>query len=356
MRYRIVFLFVLMVWSGTFVYGQEVPAYTGPVNKPAEGYGHDGSYTVSKISFPSPAYKGHSVEIFYPKEVTGPRPVIFYSHPFGGDQSAYNIGLYDFIARKGYVVVFAPYATIGVSVEERYNTLWQSFKAAVSTYPQIIDVQKVGFMGHSFGAGASFALAYKGFVEEGWGAKGRFIFVQAQWYSSRITQQQLQSFPPNTRLITQVYDDDVTNDHRMAIDMFKSINIPDAEKDFILVKKSVVDNYTYTAEHNLPNTRSAYDAYDYYVVYRLLDALIDYSFNGNTSAKEVALGNGSAAQVNLPKGLTPLVVTDAPVATYAQSRYMFPCNNRKNPRIAYCGEDAPAGGRLRDRLQRWRSQ
>ncbi|HEY8896018.1 MAG TPA: alpha/beta hydrolase, partial [Niastella sp.] len=312
MKYRIVYLFVLMYWCGSFVYGQTVPAYSGPVLPPADGYGHDGTYTVSKISFPSPTYKGNNVEIFYPKEASGPLPVIFYSHPFGGEQSAYNMGLYNFIAKKGCVVVFAPYATFGMSVDERYNTLWQSFKTAVTSYPQLIDTKKVGFMGHSFGGGASFALAYKGFVEEGWGVNGRFIFVQAQWYSSQITQEQLKNFPINTRLITQVYDDDVTNDHRMAIDMFKGINIPDAEKDFILVKKSVVGNYTYTAEHNLPNTRSAYDAYDYYVVYRLLDALIDYSFNGVTKAKEVALGNGSAAQVTLPEGLTPLAVTDTP--------------------------------------------
>jgi hypothetical protein len=341
--------------SCTFVYGQTVPTYAGPIAKPTDGYGQDGIYTVSTISFPSPTYKGKHVEIFYPKELTGPRPVIFYSHPFGGEQSAYNMGLYNFIAKKGYVVVFAPYATIGMSIEERYNTLWQSFKTAVSLYPQLIDTQKAGFMGHSFGGGASYALAYKGFVEEGWGANGRFIFVQASWYSYEITQQQLQHFPANTRLLAQVYDDDETNDHRIAIDLFKSINIPDTEKDFMLVKKSVVENYTYTAEHNLPNTRSAYDAYDYYVVYRLLDALIDYTFNGNTSAKEVALGNGAAAQVTLPDGLTPLVVTDTPVAAYAQSKYRFPCNNSKNPRANYCGDDTRSRDRLRDRLGKWRS-
>lgn len=110
------------------------------------------------------------------------------------------------------------------------------------------------------------------------------------------------------------------------------------EKDYILVKKSVVDNYTYTAEHNLPNTSTAYDAYDYYVVYRLLDALMDYTFNDNANAKAVALGNGTAAQVTLAKGLTPLQVTDTPAAAYAQSRYRFPCSKRWNPRAKYCGE------------------
>ncbi|SHJ99256.1 alpha/beta hydrolase family protein [Pseudozobellia thermophila] len=312
----------------------------GPIGKPTEGYGSDGTYTVAKIAFESPTYEGKDVEVFYPEEATLPVPVIFYSHPYGGEKSEYNIGLYEFIAKKGYAVVFAPYPTTGVSVEERYETLWESFKKAVGDHPDIIDTEKVGFMGHSFGGGATFSLAYKGFVEEGWGENGRFIFTMAQWFSYDLSDTQLQNFPSNTKLITQVYDDDVTNDHRMAIDIFKNINISDAEKDFILIKSSTVDGYTYSAEHNLPNTQTAYDAYDYYGIYRLLDALTDYSFNGNSAAKNVALGNGSTEQITMPshdgEALEPLVVTDDPTPLYAQSNYLFKCGAASNPRSAYC--------------------
>ncbi|WP_338839610.1 alpha/beta hydrolase [Flavobacterium ginsenosidimutans] len=312
----------------------------GPISRPKTGYGSDGAYTVAKISFPSPLYSGRNVEIFYPKDIASPRPVIFYSHPFGGEESAYNIGLYEFIAKKGYAVVFAPYPTTGVTVDERYGVLWESFKKAAADYPDVIDTKKVGFMGHSFGAGASFALAHRGFVDEGWGENGRFIFAMAQWYSYEITQEELQNFPENTKLITQVYNDDVTNDHRMAIDIFKNINIPNSEKDFILMKKSVLPTFTYSAEHNLPNTQSSYDAYDYYGIYRLLDALIDYSFNGNSAAKNVALGNGSKEQATMPsyngQALSPLEVTDDPSPLYPQSKYSFQCGASNNPRIANC--------------------
>lgn len=108
----------------------------------------------------------------------------------------------------------------------------------------------------------------------------------APWYSYQITQQQLQSFPSNTKMITQVYDEDTYNDHRLAIDIYKNINIADSEKDFYYLKTSTVAGYTYHTYHNLPNSRTAYDAYDYYGIYRLLDALIDYSFNNNQSAKK----------------------------------------------------------------------
>ncbi|OOV18510.1 alpha/beta hydrolase [Flavobacterium sp. LM4] len=312
----------------------------GPISRPASGYGADGTFSVAKISFASPAYEGKNVQIFYPQGITSPKPVIFYSHPYGGEESAYNIGLYEFIAKKGYVVVFAPYPTTGVTIDERYNTLWQSFKKAVTDYPEIIDTKKVGFMGHSFGGGASFSLAHRAFIDEGWGENGRFIFAMAQWYAYQLSDSQLLDFPANTKLITEVYDDDTTNDHRLAIDIFKNINIANSEKDFILIKKSVLPSFTYTAEHNLPNTQSSYDAYDYYGVYRLLDAMIDYSFNGNANAKNVALGNGSAVQVTMPgyngQALSPLVVTDNPVALYPQSRYLFQCSSTNNPRVAHC--------------------
>lgn len=312
----------------------------GPISRPRSGYGADGKHTVGKVSFDSPLYAGKIVDIFYPKDMTGPRPTIFYSHPYGGEESAYNIGLFEFIAKKGYVVVFAPYPTFGVSVDDRYATLWESFTEAVEKYPTIIDTKQVGFMGHSFGGGASYALAHRGFIDKGWGQNGRFIFTMAQWYSFQITDEELMEYPANTKLISQIYDDDDTNDHRLAIDLFKHNNIPDSEKDFILIRKSVVGGYTYVTDHVVPNSRSAYDALDYYGIYRLLDALIDYSFNNVAAAKQVALGNGSKEQVTMPsydgQSMTPLEVTDNPVPQYPQSKYEFRCISDTNERKKYC--------------------
>jgi hypothetical protein len=313
----------------------------GPISRPKSGYGSDGSYTVAQVSFASPMYAGKQVTVFYPQGITAPKPAIFYSHPYGGEEADYNSGLFNFIAQKGYVVVFAPYPTFGVSVDERYNTLWTSFTTAVTKYPNIIDTSKVAFMGHSFGGGASFGLGYKAFVDKGWGINGRFIFAMAQWYSYQITPAQLAGFPSNTKLITQVYDDDVTNDHRLAIDMYKNNNIPASEKDYILLRKSVFPTYTYIADHVVPNSRSAYDANDYYGIYRLLDAMIDYSWNKNEAAKIVCLGNGSKEQVTMPSYqgqlMSPLEVTDNPVPQYPQSKYEFPCGSLTyNPRITQC--------------------
>jgi hypothetical protein len=312
----------------------------GPISRPASGYGADGKYQVASVSFPNPLYTGTEATVFYPSGTTGAKPAIFFSHPYGGEDKEYNKGLFEFIAKKGYAVVFVPYPTTGVSIDDRYNTLWAGFRKAVNDYPNIIDTTKVGFMGHSFGGGASIALAYKAFIDYKWGQQGRFIFTMAPWYSFNISDAQLQNFPANTKMITQVYDEDDVNDHRLAIDIFKNINIPAAEKDFIYMNSSTISDYTYHTDHTLPNSRTAYDAYDYYGVYRLLDAMIDYSFNANTAAKNVALGNGSAEQITMPgymgQLMAPLEVTDNPVPKYDQSRYEFSCGSLVNPRIENC--------------------
>lgn len=313
---------------------------SGPIQKPVSGYGADGKNKVAVISFPSPAYAGKNVDIFYPAGITAPVPVIFYCHPFGGEDSTGNMGLYEFIAKKGYAVVFSPYPTLNATVDQRYNCLWLGFKKAVTDYPTIIDTKKAGFVGYSFGGGAAISLAWRGFVTEGWGANGRFVFTYAPYYSYQLTDSMLQTFPSNTKLLTEIYDDDVINDHRMAIDIFRNIAIPAAEKDFLLVKSATIAGYNYVADHSLPNSRTAFDAYDYYAIYRLLDGLIDYSFNGSANGKNTALGHGSAEQVTMPsfngQTLPALIETGTPVPLYLQSKYLYSCGDASNPRVSHC--------------------
>lgn len=311
--------------------------YDDPIfPKPQSGYGADGSYSVEVTTFPSPDFPGETIEIFHPGGVTGAVPTLFFSHGFGGTFSNYVRGMLEFIAQKGYAAVFVPYPTTGASIVERYDILLEGFRLAARSYTNIIDTTQVGFMGHSFGGGAMFGISYRCFTENNWGSNGRFLFSLAPWYAYELTQVQLQSFPPDTKLIMQVYDDDLTNDHRMAIDFFNNINISAEEKDFILVKSDTLQGNIYAADHAVPGTYQVFNALDYYAFYRLLDALCDYTFNGNLAGKAVALGNGSALQVAMPAGLSPLSQTDAPVPLYSEDRYAFPCGGVLNPRRNYC--------------------
>lgn len=303
--------------------------------KPKTGYGSDGTHPISVISFSNPNYPQKDIEIYYPSDISTKVPTIFYSHAYGGNISQNIIGMLNFVARKGYAIVFVPYQTTGVTVSERYNNLLNGFLKAARDYPTIIDTTRVGFLGHSFGGGASFGNGYACFKNYHWGENGRFIYALAQWYSYNISQTELQNFPANTNLLTEIFDDDTTNDHRMAIDIFNNISIPESNKDFILVKSDTINGYIYAADHVVPNTAAAFDALDYYAYYRLLDALCDYTFNGNSAGKDVALGNGSTAQITMPNGLKSLVQTDHPQVKYPESKYEFPFDNIQNPRRNY---------------------
>lgn len=311
--------------------------YTGPVAKPVSGYGSDGSRPIGVESFSNPYFTTENIQIFYPSDLSGPVPTLFYSHAYGGSNSLHVIGLLNFIARKGYAIVFVPYQTTGVSVANRYENLLSGFRKAARDFPAIIDTTRVGFMGHSFGGGASFATSYACFTENNWGSNGRFIHSSAPWYLYNISQGQLTSFPADTKLIVEIYNDDTINDHRMAADAFLNINIPTSEKDFIAVKSSTVSGYDYTVGHDLPTSYAAFDALDYFAYYRIIDALCDYTFNGNSAGKDVALGNGSSNQTDMPAGMQSLEQTDSPTVSYPESNFGFPCSSVANPRSSYCG-------------------
>lgn len=328
-----IYLTILIAFNSLNIFGQ---TYTGPVPKPTSGYGADGSYTVATQSFANPNFPGYDIVIYYPAGITSPVPTIFYSHAFGGNDPNNISGFLNFVAKKGYAVVFVPYQTLG-GVEQKYTNLLEGFTKAARDYPNIIDTSKVGFVGHSFGGGASFANAYHCFTKLNWGQSGRFIFAMAQWYSYNISQTELQSFPNDVKLLTIVYEDDVTNDHRMANDIFNTINIPASGKDYLRVKSDTISGYVYTADHVVPNN-SAFNALDYYAYYRLFDAMCDYVFNGSMAGKDVALGNGSTNQISMPGGLHNLVHSEAPTFANPQSTYLFPCGSSENPRADHCNE------------------
>ena len=311
--------------------------YSDPnISKPTTGYGADGTHTVGTISFANPNFLTKNIEIHYPTDVTSQVPTIFYSHAYGGNNSSAIAGMLEFVAKKGYAIVYVPYKTVGSTVSERYTNLLEGFRKAARDYSNIIDTTQVGFMGHSFGGGASFGNAYQCFTEDNWGQNGRFIYALAQWYSFNISQTELQNFPSDTKLLIEVFDDDETNDHRMAIDIFSSINIPIAEKDFLTLKGDTINGYSYLADHIVPNTSNAFDAYDYYAYYRFIDALADYTFNGSSAGKTVALGNGSSNQITMPGGLKAIEQSDSPMVVYPESKYQFPCSATQNLRAVYC--------------------
>jgi hypothetical protein len=124
------------------------------------------------------------------------------------------------------------------------------------------------------------------------------------------------------------------------MDIFNNIAIPDSIKDCLIVYSDTIGGYIYEADHTLPpqyTNSGEFDALDFYVTFRLLDALADYSFNGNQTAKNVALGNGSLAQLNMGGQLKNLTHSNNPSPIYPESIYTNPCSDIQNVRSSFCG-------------------
>ncbi|MBE2215764.1 MAG: hypothetical protein IAE82_17960 [Opitutaceae bacterium] len=321
-------------------------AHTGPVPAPADGFGAPGPYAVETRSFPSPGFAGQEVTVFAPAGLAGPRPTWFFCHGFGGYQVVFYAPLLRHLASHGWCAVFSPYPITG-SVEEHYDDLLSGFVAAVTRYPDLIDTRRVGFAGHSFGGGAAPGLLLQTYRELGWGIDARCLMPLAPWYSYRLTDADLAAYPAGTQVVMQVYEDDIMNDHRMAIDVFRRLGLPAADKDFIMLVSDEIAGYGYNTGHNVPG-RGAEDAIFERGLLRVIAALSASCFAGDPAGRAIALGGGTPDQVDMGtdasgRALRPMVVSDDPVPRFPLGRFEFPFSGMLNPRAGSPPPEAPAG-------------
>ncbi|NPA82536.1 MAG: DUF4214 domain-containing protein [Epsilonproteobacteria bacterium] len=334
------FLNLLNEYGLTERKGNGVPDFAKPIGeikKIPETYGSWGEYETVKKSLKG--NYGKDITIFYPKNAQKV-PTIFFSPGWYDNQSVsykkYEV-LLNFIASKGYAVVFVPYSRS----YELYKEVREGFIEAAIGYSGIIDTSKVGFLGFSSGGGVITSISYYLYEKYGWGEEGRFLFYLSPWYDFGMKEYAdrgeylLAHFPSNTKIIMQRYDRD-EDDPRTLIDIYRHINIPNSEKDFILVRSSP----NYPALHTIPYSPSyGADALDYYVIFRFIDALSRYTFFNDQEAKRVALGNGAREQVKLTQGLNDVEVTDYPerlLDIKPSDEYAYPCIRDINPRKDFC--------------------
>ncbi|WP_157811798.1 T9SS type A sorting domain-containing protein [Tenacibaculum sp. SZ-18] len=333
MKYHFIIITLFLAISNCF--GQ----YEGPVPAITSGYGSFGTNGISVSYITNDNFLARDISVFYPKGITTAVPTIFFLHGWGGIYPSFSQETINNLVSNGYAVVHVPYKSFGVTNAERYTTLFDGFVKAAQNLPNIIDTSRVGFYGHSLGGGAVPRISYRLFTENNWGANGKFIYCDAPYYSFELGTSSLANFPTDCKMLTVLYDKDDINDLRMGMDVFNNISIDSNNKDCIIVYPDSVSGYVYEANHSEAaqyTTNSVYNAYDYYITFRLLNALADYTFTGNLTAKDIALGNGSAAQVSMGSQLNPLTVTDNPSPIYPESIYTNPCSDPINERTAFC--------------------
>jgi predicted alpha/beta hydrolase len=306
-----------------------------------DGFGSAGPWQTAVDSLPHPLWPGHYVHVFSPKEARGLRPVVFFCHGYSSSNPQYYLPLISHIVSKGYVVVFSPYKMVALDPKEvnKYASIETGIEAAIDNFRDRIDTAEIGFVGHSFGAGAIPAVALWALTDKNWGAASSFMYLMAPWYSYEIDRIKLRLFPQCVKMITEVFADDKVCDHRMAISLFTTIGIPQAEKNYIMLNTDSLGCCKLTADHNTPkgpyDPRSEEDALDYYGIYRIFDALAAYAFDNDAAAKSLAFGHDTHTcfMGTWPNGkpVMPLTATSNPAPDKPQDYYAFPWKSRLNP-------------------------
>ena len=305
-------------------------------------YGSFGQFAVTRqtITNPDPSAPA-PISVFVPSNATAQNkvPVVFFAHGFGGISYQFYETLMRQLASNGYIVVFSPYTSnLFSSHTVRYNQLWNGFLTAVQQNSAITDTTKIGFAGHSYGAGASAEMARRG-AAQGWGSSGLFIFAMAPWYNWGTNMEQI---PASAKLIVQVYWDDETNQHLIGQnDLWNKL--PQITERKWQVLRASQTFCSLDAKHSVPvtdglgQTVAVTDAYDAWGIWRRLHALSDYTFTGNQAARNVAFG----ADANMGKWrgtfglrkISPLESTDVPVV-----------NSQSNPTFLWSAKCSYAQG------------
>lgn len=326
----IVFVLILTICLPLAIASQPPPC--GPfkiITHPLKGeYGGLGSYPVTRLSIqhPDPAVPA-SVSVYLPSNASASNrlPVIFFAHGFGGFAFSYYDALLRQIASNSYIVVFAPYSPNPLASHPTlYQQMWSGFQLAVAQYGILMDTTRVGFAGHSYGAGAVPELTRRG-VAAGWGSSGIFMFVMAAWYSWGSNYEQI---PATANLVVQVYWDDQTNQHLISQNDVWNKLPQVTERRWQVVRSDRRQCFLY-AGHGVPVTGDPGDdgdgginAHDYWGPWRRIHALADYTFTGNTAAKPVAFGDDTQMgfwRLNGRRAVVPLEASMFPVINYSAS-------------------------------------
>jgi hypothetical protein len=293
-----------------------------PIRPILSGFGAPGSYTVKEQFFPHPAGGSNYLYCFVPQDMPGRVPVVLFAPELQTTGKKYRELLLH-IASRGCVVISSTYRYgLFVSDAQRYEALLQGFASVLELVGTQIDTTRVGFAGHSYGAGALPAVAWHFLSEMRWGRDGAFLFLMSPSYVHCMSQGRFERFPAHAKLLVEVYESDHWNDWRIAEDIFYAINIHPSEKDFVIVKELSHGRQKINAEYQTPYCEDPKNLspMHQYAIYRPLDALIGYAFERDGDARKICLGNGSPEQVFMGNWwdgtpAEPLVSTDVPVKT-----------------------------------------
>ena len=294
--------------------GANIPELSGSM------YGAMGDHPVRKVSMdsPWPDYADNNdmrIDLYFPSDISGKRPTVFFIsgwHVYHSER--YRSFLY-FIASQGFNAVFIPYLDVDpMGNPDLLLTILDG--VAAGPWEDRIDTSKVGFAGHSMGAGLVFYLAQQ---RSNWGTQGRFLFPMAAWWGFHLQPTGDYQLPANTNLIVQVNHDDSGTDPRQNIDFLLHNNVDATRKTYLYLPGDAnhVSNHgvSYSVEEN---GVYYHDALDQVGLHRPLESLMRYSFEGDTQWKSIGLPDAGDANYDTFYSVNSISVlsTDDPMANH----------------------------------------
>ena len=324
-------------------------AYEGPIPKITSGYGSFGSVPFESALFhlaPDSAYECEDTLrciITYPTNATGILPTVFRFPGASNENLTDSVYWHEskldreFVASNGYVSV-----TMQYNGTNEYGCAYYMLDEVIKLYPNLIDTSRVGIHGMSQGAGVTNWLSLKKFINDGWGANGRFAWPDAgasffgwmdDWPNDRATQSDsgLAAMPDDVLYLMTLSDWDQVPDPRTLVDMYQFMGVPDTNKEFMIIRGDTVNSYIYWATHFTTNSWendssqfsvyiTKHDALDYWLGTRLLHSLMAAAWDNDPMARRICMGNGDTLQTNIAGGqMRGPIVTDQPWMTMLAS-------------------------------------
>ena len=274
-------------------------------------YGQEGTHTVGKRDT-NDSYK---TSIYYPTDIpNGTKvPVIFFDPGYGSTDANGYASLLTFIASHGYYVIYTKYSFDAIYHGHILDT--------DSDLLSKLDTSRIGVVGHSLGGGNTFSIL-DFFSQRGYGDNGRFLMALEAWYIFGMDRIAMKNLPSNTNIIMQQYGIGGNNpandtDPRIPLSEYYLLDsISKNQKDWQIVED---------ADHGYPAGNRAYSTMQ--GILKPLDALMEYTFKGTSSAHDTALEVGNDDPY--AKGTGIQVVN--PINEYA-----YQCSANTTFDIRYC--------------------
>jgi len=232
------------------------------------------------------------------------RPVVFFAHGYGAILPSSYAGLIDNLVSNGNIVVYVNY-TVLATPSLAYSQVDNGFGDAASRTPRM-DLDNVGYMGHSYGAGMVPWLVQRGDAR-GWGGDSLWFQMNASFYAFQIGSGPI-AMPAHARGLVVSHADDANLDARIGIEIFDDLQLPDSQKEHVTVRTDCHQGTCVVADHTLSSSSGENHLW-FYGVFRNGQATADCARTGtNCDADLTSMGTWSDGHP-----ATPAIATDDPV-------------------------------------------